>query len=232
MPFIKKYGAAVFLLLLLAHCFFIYVDMQQGRMVSKLLLVPFLLIYLSASREGIISPLVIAGLVFSFAGDLLLFFTGELYFLLGMLAFICTHICNMLFFAKLQKGQPVNNARNHITGMIVWMAGLGAYVFFMLGDRLGNLLAPIVVYMLIISAMAIAAAGSFRNVLLAKNAARFFIPGAALFALSDSILAMNKFLWHEPLADLAVMATYGAAQFLLVKGFIAATQLKVSYGTQ
>jgi uncharacterized membrane protein YhhN len=232
MPFVKKYGTIVFILLLLAHCLFIYFAMPGGRMISKLLLVPFLLIYLSASREGRLNRLVIAGLVFSFAGDLLLFFTGELYFLLGMFAFICTHVCNMIFFAQLQKGQPVSRALSSMVLMVFWMAGLGAYVFFMLGNRLGNLLVPIIVYMLIISAMAIAAAGSSRNALLAKAAAGFFIPGAALFALSDSILAMNKFLWQDPLADIAVMTTYGAAQFLLVKGFISVTRAKISYAAQ
>jgi hypothetical protein len=59
MSFIKKYGAIIFAVLLLVHCFFIYEDLPQLRMVSKLVLLPFLLIYLSASRAGVVNPLVI-----------------------------------------------------------------------------------------------------------------------------------------------------------------------------
>jgi uncharacterized membrane protein YhhN len=234
MSFIKKYGAIIFAVLLLAHCFFIYEDLPQLRMVSKLVLLPFLLIYLSASREGTVNPLVVVGLLFSFAGDLLLSFTGEIFFLLGMFAFICTHICNLVFFIKLQKGNSVTkpaffgtNNYIYMLLMIILMVRLGTYVISTLGDKPGNLLVPIGIYILIISAMAVAAAGTIRNPFIEKTAARFFIPGAILFALSDSILAMNKFLWHEPWADIAVMATYGVAQFLLVKGFTRTTQLKV-----
>lgn len=226
MRFIKKYGTSIFLALLLVHLVCIYMDLPAWRMISKLVLIPFLLLYLSASREGIVPSLVISGLVFSFAGDLMLTFSGEVFFLLGMFAFICTHVCNFIFFVKLQKADKSGGIISMVL-MAGFMLALGCYVLFSLNGLLGSLQVPIIVYMLMISAMAIAAAGTSRNAFVKRVAAQCFIPGAVLFALSDGILAMNKFAWHHSSADIAVMATYGMAQYFLVKGFIGTTQLKV-----
>jgi uncharacterized membrane protein YhhN len=44
--------------------------------------------------------------------------------------------------------------------------------------------------------------------------------GALFFMLSDSLLAINKFMTPLHLASLAVMTTYIIAQYLIVEGFI------------
>lgn len=46
------------------------------------------------------------------------------------------------------------------------------------------------------------------------------LAGAALFVLSDSVLAINKFYQSFELAGLLIMLTYGAAQYFIVKGAI------------
>jgi uncharacterized membrane protein YhhN len=74
--------------------------------------------------------------------------------------------------------------------------------------------------MLVISLMALLAAGTLRNPFLQIVAVNCFIPGAVLFILSDAALAMNKFLLRQPRIDILVMLTYGAAQYCLVSGFI------------
>ena len=43
--------------------------------------------------------------------------------------------------------------------------------------------------------------------------------GALLFIVSDSLLAINRFAATLPFANVAVMVTYIAAQWLIVKGF-------------
>jgi uncharacterized membrane protein YhhN len=45
--------------------------------------------------------------------------------------------------------------------------------------------------------------------------------GALLFIMSDSLLALNKFLVPIPYAGVIVMSTYVAAQYLIVEGVIA-----------
>jgi uncharacterized membrane protein YhhN len=70
-----------------------------------------------------------------------------------------------------------------------------------------ELLGPILVYITVIAAMAVAAwwGGSWPAPL-----------GAAVFALSDLTLADNKFVQRRPWAPVAVMVTYHLALSLIV----------------
>lgn len=52
-----------------------------------------------------------------------------------------------------------------------------------------------------------------------KTAALFF-SGAAQFVLSDSVLAINRFVYPFEILPVVVMITYCSAQFLLVLGSI------------
>ncbi len=218
MLLIKKYGLPLFLLVLLLHLICIYLEMSTLRVITKLLLLPILMFYLAA-EPGKISPVVYIGLFCSFMGDLLLTRSGELFFLLGMLAFIGTHLCNIFFFYRLQKGHP-GKPMNLVLALVV-LACISGGVYFLLTDQLGAFRIPILVYMSIISLMAVMATQTLVNPVFIQTSIRFFIPGAALFVLSDGLLALNKFLLHAGSIDIAVMLTYGMAQYLLVKGFVA-----------
>ncbi|TAJ62741.1 MAG: hypothetical protein EPO58_03625, partial [Chitinophagaceae bacterium] len=105
MLLIKKYGLPLFLVVLILHIACIYLEMSTLRLITKLLLLPILILYLAA-EPGKTSVVVYMGLFCSFMGDLLLTRSGEIFFLSGMLAFIGTHVCNILFFYRLQKGHP------------------------------------------------------------------------------------------------------------------------------
>lgn len=218
MLLIKKYGLPVFLLLLLLHLICIYLGMSTPRLITKLLLLPILILYLAA-EPGKTSVVVYIGLFCSFMGDLLLTRAGEVFFLLGMLAFIGTHVCNIFFFYRLQKNYP-GKPMNLILAIVV-LAVISGGVYFLLADQLGSFRIPILVYMAIISLMAVMATQTLVNPGLIQTSIRCFIPGAALFVLSDGLLALNKFLLHAGFIDIAVMLTYGMAQYLLVKGFVA-----------
>lgn len=230
MTVFKKYGALLFALLLLCHCLFIYLGMSDLRLLTKFLLLPFLIIYLFALSPVKPHVLVVCGLLFSFAGDVILACSGEVFFLVGMLAFIGTHICNSFFFMQLQKGYKGNE-----TGSLLAVTILGvfsAFVFRLLQPSLGSFQWPILFYMFIISIMAVLATRTMNNTSLKSVAMGCFIPGAALFVLSDATLAVNKFLWHEPLVDIVVMLTYGMAQYYLVRGFAKASQVKIGLNVQ
>jgi uncharacterized membrane protein YhhN len=47
--------------------------------------------------------------------------------------------------------------------------------------------------------------------------------GASVFAASDSVLAVNRFVSPRPWAPVAVMVTYHVGQALIVAGVLAAT---------
>jgi len=75
-----------------------------------------------------------------------------------------------------------------------------------------NLAAAVSGYSVVISAMVVTAVGT------GSWSAGI---GATLFAVSDSMIAYNRFVRPFPLADLAVMVTYHGGQLLLVLGLIA-----------
>ena len=75
---------------------------------------------------------------------------------------------------------------------------------------------PVIIYGLVISLMLVLALHMLysRN----KEAGKLMATGAALFVLSDSLLAVNKFYHPFSYAGTAVMLTYGLAQYQLISG--------------
>jgi hypothetical protein len=61
-------------------------------------------------------------------------------------------------------------------------------------------------------------AAAFRKGSVSYNSYSWVLAGAVLFILSDSTIALNKFLQHFEASSLLVMTTYGAAQWLIVWG--------------
>ena len=221
MDFFRKQGRILFCIALLFHCLCIYFDWGTLRIISKLVLLPTLILLLFATlqfKEKAGSPWVYLGLVFSFFGDLLLTQTGEKYFLLGMLAFIGTHICNSIYFIHLQPLQFKNGRA--VFGAAILLTFIILLIFQLLNPYLGNFRVPIIAYMIIISIMVLLAVNTTQAVSLKNIGLTCFIPGAALFVCSDGILALNKFLFHQPLFDILVMFSYGGAQYFLVQGFV------------
>jgi uncharacterized membrane protein YhhN len=90
------------------------------------------------------------------------------------------------------------------------------------GDLPAALRLPVAVYALVIALMASQAVG---RALVKRDAANLLIGvGAMVFVLSDTLLAINKFVTPLGVAGLDgslwVLATYYAAQLLLIKGCV------------
>jgi uncharacterized membrane protein YhhN len=81
---------------------------------------------------------------------------------------------------------------------------------------LGGLQFPVIVYATAIILMVINAIFRFGR----TNAKSFWLvlSGSILFMVSDSILALNKFLGEIEFAGILIMLTYIVAQFLIVEG--------------
>jgi alkylglycerol monooxygenase len=90
---------------------------------------------------------------------------------------------------------------------VLWTGGLPAAL------RL-----PVAAYVVVIALMAAQAIGRART--LGGTPAWTVAAGAALFMVSDSLLAINRFVTPLPLAQLGVLGTYYAAQCLIVGGWL------------
>lgn len=201
--------------------YFIGMALQNDTImfICKPLLVSSLLVYFLASTKNNVTSLkylVALALLFSIAGDTLLMFANkaELFFLLGLSAFLIAHIFYIVAFHKIK-------VKEKVEGKWQWAVVVAIYYFFIISilmPHLGAMKIPVLIYGLVISFMLLVAMLLYD--LPDNKTARYILTGAIFFVVSDSILAINKF--HHPLewGGGAIMLTYVAAQFLLTKGLI------------
>ncbi len=168
------------------------------RFTTKTLLVP-ILIYFYFNNTNLANKLFLAGLVFSFFGNLLLLFKGG--FIGGLCSFLIAHILYMLTFKK--------SFKQHNTSALIIISCYVIGLICLLYPNLGSLKIPVIIYSLTIGGMLYMAIGTMQ---------RWLIIGAILFVASDSILAVNMFYKHSTISSLSVMFTYVLAQYFLVRG--------------
>ncbi|HVF73804.1 MAG TPA: lysoplasmalogenase [Acidimicrobiales bacterium] len=141
----------------------------------------------------------VAALVLSLAGDVFLMLPRDA-FVPGLASFLLGHLA---YIAGLWR--EAGDLTPLVAVPLVLAGVLGVRIVRSIDDR--KLLGPVVVYMLVITAMACVAAttGDWRA----------FV-GAVVFMASDSMIAWNRFVSPFPYARLAIMSTYHLAQALLV----------------
>jgi len=151
---------------------------------------------------------------FSLLGDILLMFVNQSanFFIGGLIAFLIAHIFYVLVFLKQR-----NRSKNPFL-FIGFVLLYGMLLFYFLKDGLGDMLLPVILYMVIILSMASTA--FLRQGYVVKNSFVLVFIGAILFMISDSILALNKF--YQPLAftNFSIIFTYAFAQLFIVFGLL------------
>jgi uncharacterized membrane protein YhhN len=189
-------------------------DLDVLYVVTKPLLMPLLLGFLvvSAPLEGRLLRATAAALVWSWLGDLALMPDGDVWFLLGLLAFLLAHVCYLVGFATTYAGGPLDRNKLLVVPYAVWFVLL----LVVLGPDLGSMLLPVAVYGVVLCAMAALATG--------VNATTAV--GAVVFVVSDSTLAATALT--DRLAfdgdGAVVMLTYCLGQLLIVLGVLAASR--------
>ena len=151
--------------------------------------------------------LLVAAVVFSGAGDVILDLTFQGNFIAGLVSFLTAHIFYVALFLK---GAAVR--RNMILPTVLAVAFPAAMAAF-LWPHLGQMQLPVAVYIGVISSMLVTS--------LHRSRLNFtVIAGAIAFVISDSVLALNKFYSPFPWARYAIMATYYLAQYAIVTGVL------------
>lgn len=148
--------------------------------------------------------LIVAGLLCSLAGDVLLIWPRER-FVAGLVCFLFAHVCYIAAFTV--GGGRVFSA---------WGAGVlvlyGALMLRVLWPRLGRLKGPVAFYVAAILLMAWQALNRWQA---GEAGSTLALAGALLFVASDSALALNRFKGEFESAQAVVLATYFAAQWLI-----------------
>lgn len=224
MRFFRQYGFIVFSLFAIADIVFVLLELDRYRYATKSFLLPILLVTILANahlqKHPVSKPLLTAALVIGTLGDIFLIDTASntKAFLYGLVCFLIMQVLFLVYFIRMQAFKAKFLVSNLIIGGLLLV-----YCFLMmkfLWPVLGDLKRAVPVYALVVSAMFLAAINVYHSKRAGKLAVKFFIPGAGLLVLSDSLLAFNHFLLHEDFLDLFVMATYILGQLLLAVGFI------------
>jgi len=199
----------LYALVLLCDLVFIYLNKDAWRWCTKPLLMPVLIMVLyKFGGSAVFRPHVFAALFFSWCGDLLL--QAEGYFIPGLVSFLVAHIFYIIYFLRCIPGFKLRF--RFVVPVFVYIA----VFLFILFPYLGEMKWPVTFYSITIGIMLLLALHTHGRIPL--NISRKFIMGALLFVISDSVLAVNLFAVNLTALSLVVMATYGAAQFLLVRG--------------
>jgi len=158
----------------------------------------------AGATAGAYRWLVVAGLLCSLAGDVFLMLPRDA-FLAGLVSFLFAHDFYIVAFTR--EGVHVR-----------WWAAVpfALYGFRMLRSlwpRVGGLRVPVAVYVTAILLMAVLASGRWLAVGGWAGAAAG--AGAVLFVVSDSALAWDRFVGAFRGAQLLILGTYFAAQWLI-----------------
>ena len=147
-------------------------------------------------------------LLASLAGDVFLMLPGGQWFIPGLASFLVAHL---FYIALFRTGQPWFASRRALVATLG--LGAGMYLFILPGLKDVVLQAAVAVYVLVIALMTAQAIG--RATVLRTPAALAVAAGACFFMLSDSLLAVNRFVTPLPLSGLWVLSTYYTAQILI-----------------
>ncbi len=146
---------------------------------------------------------------FSCVGDVLLDLDSR-FFTFGLAAFLLSHVeytsVWLLYRPRPFRATPVRTGI--AAAVLVYAAAFAGWLV----PGLGELSAPVALYIAAITAMVVTATVS-----------RFPIGvsiGAILFLLSDSVLSVNKFKFPVPGRDFLVWSTYYGGQLLMALAFV------------
>lgn len=214
----KTLSVILFFVLFAFDVFAVTVGDRSTEVWTKPLLIPSLLLYLYAASEGRgrLVSLAASALMLSWAGDCILLadrFTGG-YFVYGLGAFLAAHFLYIAHFIRLRRAARTTSRPSIV--LLILTAVYAAGLLYALKPFPGGMMYPVIIYGGTIS-------GMFASSLFAipKGGARYASAGAfgaLFFIVSDSLLAIDRFVSPIEFAPTLTMVTYGLAQFLIAEG--------------
>lgn len=200
-PFLLRLGLLTAALYLLAHL----LGWSGLALVCKPLPVVCLLGFLIPPRTSD-AALIAAGLLLSAIGDLLLEASPAL-FLPGLASFLLAHVCYVIAFFG--RTRALHLGRLGLVIALAWGA------FSVLEPHLGAMRVPVIAYVVVISAMLWRAAAQLGEDRTGNLRPILAIAGAAMFAISDVMVAWHRFVAPEAALQLPLMLLYWSGQLAI-----------------
>lgn len=197
-------------------------DFHMAEKLSKPFIIPSLIgyfLYTTSVIKSRTKTLTIVALILCGMGDILLLAAdySQLFFLAGLSSFLLGHLFYIYTFYTILKEEEldIRPSRSITLFVIIYVI---IFFYILLPKVELTLLGPIMLYGLTIGSMMVFAS-SLKLAFQAKDFATIIL-GAALFIISDSLIAVNKFINPLPLGHLLIMITYISAQFLIIRSIV------------
>ena len=146
----------------------------------------------------------IVGLIFCVGGDIFLALDRGGLFVFGLGSFLIGHLFYIAAMLPIEK-----KSVSFIALIIVY----GAAMFSLIQPGLDALFVPVAIYMFVLLTMT-------ATTILTKSTNKWLIIGGVSFAVSDSLIGINKFYTPIPHSHVWIMITYYLAQYSLTRGFL------------
>ncbi|MGG7463450.1 lysoplasmalogenase [Plantibacter sp. YIM 135347] len=197
---------AVFPVIAMVHVAGLALDLSWLSLTTKPLIMLSLAVALVWSVTAISRALIVTlvAILCSWLGDLALMVPGEIPFLLGIVGFMLAQAAYVILFRTQLR------TRRLPWWSLVYVLWLAIGVWLLVQQSMGPLLPAVIVYGAVIGAMAASATATTPMI----------AAGGALFLISDSLIAIDRFVPSLPLwaADELIMIGYCAGQGLIVFG--------------
>jgi len=151
----------------------------------------------------------LVGLIFCLVGDVCLALPQKKAFMGGLIAFLFGHVLYIFSFSSLV---PVSYWFS--PGMFIIIV-ISVFIFLWLRPHLKSMLIPVLIYILVITFMAIGAWAVFWKSSFQVSGRAFIMAGALCFYVSDVFVARQRFIKEEYRNRLFGLPLYYAGQFML-----------------
>ncbi|MEN9526383.1 MAG: hypothetical protein RLY56_334 [Pseudomonadota bacterium] len=178
---------------------------SSGRLVTKIVPVLCLALWL-LPRRNIPARWIMTGLLLSAIGDFCLEWSNS-WFLAGLISFLLAHLAYLTAYVHL-----VRRAR---LILLVPVAAFGIASFRILEPSLGEMRIPVAIYTTIICCMLWRAWATVGERPSEPRKAWWAALGATSFALSDTLVAWNRFVEPSTTLSLVLMLLYWGGQFAI-----------------
>lgn len=218
--FFNKRILTIYWLVLLVHLVFQYFVLPY-RAVTKPMLVPLLLTYLLLKDDNIGKPagkfLFYIGLFLAFFGDVFLILINDTFLLAGMVAFMLMNLFYSISFLCLSPFRLSKSLPFFVS--LVLLSSLAIWIYNGLAEGMGDYRMPVTIYLFSLIFLVGFAINVTNNERHRKTALRFLVPGTVIFMMENILVAVNLFMLDKDKdVYIAIMFTYGLAQYLIVKG--------------